>query len=149
MIRVWLTEQWHDIRYAHKSLWASLLVLMVCASFLTWEYADHEFSREIAKRDAVIVMLRTQNAQLRAMLPKKSSQNSILPDEGLSDRLDDKMYELKNDLNNMNNNLDLRYNQTNERVQDIQNSIDNDVDKTTQAVGKKYDHTKQKIESIR
>lgn len=117
----WLEWHWHEIKFAEKSVRVKIVLLMLVSSWLTWAITSHSYSDDIAKQNFIIQGLKEENAKLKAALPKKDDKNKTgqvnNPDSnGLADDIADKIYEIKNDINNMKSNADVHYQIYRQRV---------------------------------
>lgn len=116
-LRGWLRENWIDIRYAHKSAWVSLVFIALVSARLGWDYSQYQFSDQLDQKDAIIEQLQAQNAALKALLPAKKPPVARKPgdannggnDDDVKEEVQDKIYELQNDLNNMKSNANIHY----------------------------------------
>lgn len=115
MWKVWLKEQWYDIRYAHKSLWVSILVLAGLAAGLTFYMDSRYYNNEIAKRDELIAGYKAQNDQLRDIIAGKYPQSNKAAGNASGD-LQDKVNGLKNDLNNAESQAGVTYRDYKQKV---------------------------------
>ncbi len=111
MLREWLKEQWEDIRYAHKSVWVSMLFFILVASYALWYALDYNYSRQLAERDAVISALNIRLGQLQQEMDKIRPPAQKNPKVDDSNSISDFKENVQEKINDINNDANITYQQ--------------------------------------